>query len=336
MTRSGSIRSLTIADLARDLGVSKATVSNVLRGRMSEVSPATASRVMARVQETGYVKNLAAAALAGVQTQTIALIAMGVYEPHPGNPDPEITPFYGELTFRLERLARDRGYALLVYTGWEDAFISFLVQRRVDAAVLVGVAQRHVPAPDQRGNASLIMFDAEVDDPTLMHVRTDDREGGRLAARHLLDRGCRRLAFVGDFGEYQPNPTTRDRFEGAAETCAPAGVPLERLPCWHAIQFGREAAETLTAWGVDGVITAADVVAAGVVDGLQARGRRVPEDVAVTGYDNLPVARLTHPPLTTLDIRLNDKVQAVLDLVAEGRPGDIRSIPPRLVLRESA
>lgn len=329
-------KSLTIGDLARELGVSKATVSNVLRGRRSEVSAATAARVMDKVRETGYVKNLAAAALAGVKTQTLALIAMGVYEPHPGNPDPQITPFYGELVFRLERFARDLGYAVLIYTGWEDDYISFLVQRRVDAAVLVGVAEEHIPSPGQRGNAALIMFDAEAKDPSLMHVRTDDRAGGRLAAEHLLARGCRKLAFLGDFGEYHPNPTTRDRFEGASEACARAGIPLERLQCWHAIRFGEAAAATLHEKGIDGVISAADVIAAGVIKGLQDLGRRVPDDVAVTGYDNLPLAELSQPPLTTLDIDLTAKVRAVLELVEQGSPGDARVVPPRLVVRESA
>lgn len=336
MTKRKREKSLTIQDIADRLGVSKMTVSNALRGRSSEVSVELIERIREEVRKSGYVKNLTAATLAGVQSQTIALIAMGVYEPHKGNPDPQISPFYGELTYRLERFARDAGFALLVYTGWENEYISFLVQRRVDAAVLIGVAPNHIPRPHQRGNAKLIMVDAKSVDPTLMHVRSDDRLGGRLSAERLITRGCRNLAFVGDFGEYQPNPTTADRYAGARVACRKAGVQLHRAQCWHAIGFGAEAAPRLAALGVDGVVTAADVVAAGLINGFRALGRRVPQDVAVMGYDNLPVAELTHPPLSTVDIVLNEKVRAILDLIERGRPGDRRIVKPKLVVRQSA
>ena len=87
---------------------------------------------------------------------------------------------------------------------------------------------------------------------------------------------------------------------------------------------------------LDGIVTSADVLAAGIVEGLKQQQVRIPDDVAVMGYDNLSVARMVTPALSTIDQELDKKVIAALDLVADGKPGEIRSIEPRLVLRESA
>lgn len=329
-------RKSTITDVAQECGVSVATVSNVLRGKPGSFSETTARQVMAKVEELGYVRNATASALSSRESHMIAVVVIGVYEPSNSNPDPEINPFYGEFIFRLDHEARQRGYTVCLYTGGEDDCVRFLQERQADAAVLIGVSRTdlHLRLADE--DVAIIVFDSFLSNEELMAVRTDETRGGAIAAEHLISIGRKNLAFVGDVREDFPNNIPGCRLEGTKQACAKAGIPLEVIKSWVSFSSGRDTAKTVIERKFDGIVTAADVIAAGLIHGLQEENKRIPEDVAVVGYDNLAIARMGKPEITTVDQGLNDKVRAVLDLVIDGRRGETRVIEPSLVIRESA
>ncbi|MBN1269788.1 MAG: LacI family DNA-binding transcriptional regulator [Kiritimatiellae bacterium] len=328
-------RKPTIHDVARETGVSIATVSNVLKGKLTEVSDATVERILKTVEQLGYVKNLTASSLSSRKSHLIAVITVGAFNPEPAKDVPSINPFYGEFVFRLEHEARARGYALVLYAGREEESLHFLLQRNVDAAVLVGITQGDARAVATCQDVPLVLFDGLVDTPHAMNVRGDEVRGGEISAQHLVAQGRRKLAFLGDVSE-RPLTIPALRFGGARRACESAGVPLELVWCETSFEEGERAAGKVNELGVDGVVTAADILAAGLMRGLARAGRAVPADVAVMGYDDLLVARLVKPALSTIDQRLDDKVTAVMDLIESGAPGDARVIEPRLVVRESA
>ncbi len=329
-------KKLTITDVAKEAGVSVATVSNVLQGKPGSYTETTAKHVMAKIDELGYVKNVTASALSGRKSNVIAVVVIGVYEPGDSNADPEINPFYGEFVFRLDHEARNRGYTISLYTGSEDDCVRFLRERQVDAAVLIGVSRTELHARMAEEDVAIIVFDSDLKSDTLMNVRTDEVMGGALSAEHLISIGRRKLVFLGDVREDFANNIPGCRLSGAKKACEEAGVSLDVMKSWTSFSAGRDAAETIVEKGYDGVITAADVIAAGLVHGLLYTGVRVPEDIAVMGYDNLSIARMSKPELSTIDQGLNDKIKAVLDLVVDGKQGDSRIIKPSLTLRESA
>lgn len=330
------VRKPTITDVARAAGVSAAAVSYVLNGRLKEVSPATAQRVLEKVRELGYVKNLAAASLTGQRSRMLAVIIPTLYDPQAGGAEPPINPFYGEFLIRLEHEARQRGYALCFHTGREEENVHFLLQRNMDAAVLVGFSEWDLPGLLENPGIRCVLFDSHSHAPAHGHVRTNEQKGGYLSAERLIDIGRKRLLFLGAKPVNSSNNVPSERYRGAAKACEMAGVRLQVLETAVSYDAGLFAAQRIIDMAVDGVVTTADVIAAGLIDGLSRLGRSVPGDVAVMGYDNLPICQYTRPHLSSIDQGLREKVKAVMDLVEHPEPGAVRIIDPTRVLRQSA
>lgn len=326
----------TIADVARAAGVSAAAVSYVLNRRTNEVSTQTADRVMKAVRDLGYVKNLAAAALTGQKSRMIAVIIPSLFDPQAAGEEPPINPFFGEFLIRLESEARLRGYALCFHTGRQEDSVNFLLERNMDAAVLVGFSEWDLPGLLQRRDIRCILFDSFIDDPAHAHVRTNELKGGYLAAERLISIGKRNLIYVGGQPVEGSNNIPTVRFNGARKACEAAGLELAFLETATAYNSGLFAAEKVVATGADGVVASADVIAAGIVEGLHRLGRRVPADIAVMGYDNLPICLYVRPNLSSIDQGLREKVKAVMDLVEFPQPGAVRIVDPSIVARESA
>ena len=332
----GTERVSTIRDIAREVGVCVATVSNALNGRGSKVSPTLAEKIRLKADEMGYVKNMTAASLSGRTTQMIDLVIAGIFYPSSSDETFDVNPFYGELIFRLEHEARKRGFSLAIYTGLEDECVREQAARKSDATVAVGLSSPEIIARVLKRNPRLILFDSYIEKTDAMIVRTDEARGAEMAAQHLITKGRKKLAYVGHGLKDFPKNIPAIRYRGAKRAADAAGISLQVVEEWTSLAGGKRAAVELAKMKLDGIVTSADVLAAGIVEGLKQQQVHIPEDIAVMGYDNLSVARMVTPALSTIDQELDKKVIAALDLVADGKPGDIRSIDPRLVLRESA
>ena len=329
-------RKPTIRDIAHEVGVSTTTVINVLKGRTSEVSQPVAKRIEQTVKRLGYVKNLTAAALSTRRSHVIAVVIAGAFHPDTVRRTMDINPFYGEFIFRLEHAARQRGYSLSLYAGEEGGALPFLLQRNHDAVLVLGVTCWDIPAQIAERGFAPILFDSFVERDDFMRVCGDEHAGAALATEHLVQRGCRRIAFVGDAHPQWRNLIPTKRYEACAEVCRKAGVSLDLIQVSTSFKAGAAATEQVRAKGCDGVVAAADIVAVGLVQGLRHAGVDVPGDVAVVGYDNLLVARTCLPTLTTIDQHLDVKIEAALDLVQKPAAGELVVVKPELILRESA
>lgn len=333
---SRSAGTITIHDVARRAGVSIATVSNVLKGRTSEVSEPTAERVRRVVEQMGYVKNLNAAALSSRRSGLIGAILIGVFDPYSKEPDPEVNPFYGEFVFHLERELRTSGDTVCLYAGPEEGYVNFLLERNLDGAILVGVVARDLPLVLEKRGPRLVLFDSFLHHRSFMRVQTDELKGSAIAAEFLIARNRKRLAFLGGAVREAPSSIPAIRFQGAERACDAAGCRLLLVEAATTFQGGRSAARRIMELKADGVVVSADVMAAGLIRGLQEAGAKVPDDVAVVGYDDLSIARMVSPPLTTIRQGLPEKVRAAVDLLKNGEKGEVRIIKPHLVVRESA
>ena len=326
----------TITDIARAVGVSTTTVINVLKGRDTEVSPPTSARILKVVKRVGYVKNLTASALASAPSKLIAVVLAGTFPAAARQRCLEVNPFYGDFILRLEHEARRRGYSINLYSGAEKDALPFLLQRNHDAVLVLGVSSPQLPRLIARHGVPQVLVDSFLARGAFARVCGDETMGGRLAVNHLAARGCRKLAFVGDV---QPASTTLIptlRYRGALAASRKARVPLALFTTCTSFDGGTKVAASVAASGCDGVVTAADVVAAGLVQGLREVGVRVPQQVAVVGYDNLLVATLCLPKLTTVDQRLDEKIHAAMDWIQQPKPQAVVLIPPVLVVRDSA
>ncbi|MEU1116829.1 MULTISPECIES: LacI family DNA-binding transcriptional regulator [unclassified Streptomyces] len=377
-------RSLTLEDVAREAGVSRATVSRVING-VRNVDPAIRDVVRAAIERTGYAPNRAARSLVTRRTETIALVISGAGEEsesrtsgdgaNGGGPDgandgapggadeaadggdddtPQNTfaarvfadPFFGRVVSGVVGFLRPRSmHPVLMVAETEAArrqVTAFLRQGSADGALVVSThAVDPLPAMLVAEGLPAVCFARPAQPVPISYVDLAHREGGRLAAEHLLARGRRGLASVTGPLDL---PAGRERlagFRAALERAGAAHVPIAEGGFTR--ESGADAMARLLAGhpDLDGVFVANDLMAQGVCELLRERGRSVPQDVAVVGFDDSSVALTCRPPLTTVRQPVERMTAAMAGLLLEHVQGT-RTEPtsllfePELVVRDSA
>ena len=286
----------TIADVAERARVSTATVSRVLAG-LGHARPETEARVLAAARDLEYRPSGVARSLKRRSTETLGLIVTDIEN-----------PYFPELVRAVEDAARAEGYAILLCNADDDperesGYLELLVERRVDGLLIAasGLGSRHLewlasaPLPVVLINTSAAGID-------LPSIHSDNRAGSRLAARYLLDLGHRR------FGYLMPPPRNLDgplRLAGVRDALADAGLDPDSITIASGAPLvgGGEASmlELLDrAPGMTAVLAYNDLMAIGALRAARRRGRRVPDEISVVGFDDVALAAYVDPPLTTL------------------------------------
>jgi len=329
----------TIAQVAARAGVSTATVSRVLSGR-SRGRGETRARVLEAAAALDYRPSDVARSLQRQTTRTIGLLVTDIQN-----------PYFPQLVRAVEDRAHESGYALLLGNGTDDpereaAYLESLAARRVDG-LLIGASRltrRHAQALE-RLRTPTVLVNCEVADGAWPAVMSDNHAGGLMAARHLLGLGHRRLALVTVEGETAAHERTAGVRAALAD--APRGTTLRLVTSAAGAAAGEASARRLVRRhpGVTGILCYNDALALGVLRGVRAAGRRVPDDVSVVGFDDIDLAAFAEPPLTTVaqDIRGLGRwaVEHLLgtDTGASGQPprGPFVTVrwPVRLVVRGS-
>jgi LacI family transcriptional regulator len=333
---------VTLVEVAARAGVSPATVSRVLNGNYP-VAEGTRQRVQQAVRELDYVVNAHARALLHATSGIVGVILNDASD-----------PFFAGIARGIQGAAAETSRLSVICNSEGDpeqefAFLDLLRGHRADAVILVGaapedeeyLAEATARAKGLRSNGTRLVLcgrplpgqDAPGD-----VVAVDNDGGSRAVTRHLVELGHRRIAYItGPSGR----TTTTARLAGFRAAAAEAGVEVDENLVVHgdfSRQAGREATERLLAAGAEftAVLAANDLVAAGVVQALRSAGLRVPEDVSVAGYDDLPTAVDVWPNLTTVHVPLEEVGRKAVEL-AFG-PADTQTVvtvPTALVIRES-
>jgi LacI family transcriptional regulator len=300
----------TIYDVARHAGVSIASVSRVLNGRRNPL-PDTRERVMRAVAELGFIPDGAARALSARLKEVIAVVIRRPPVSAPGDSlfeDEEESLQFPDLINRgIEIAAQRRDFNLLIGSveagGHDDSRRIFALARKSDGLILhdavLAPAQlerlsRHAPVVTLAGEAT----------PSTANVRGDNLAGMRAVARHLITgHGYRTLAYLSG---YRDSPDSQARRAALAQEAAAGGASLAEGPQWqgnYSAAGGARVISRLLAAGEPlprAIACANDQTALGVIHALTSHGIAVPGDVAVTGYDDIPVARHLRPQLTTV------------------------------------
>ena len=290
----------TVRDVARRAGVSTATVSRALSDS-GKLHPDTLARVMRAVDELGYLPNGAARGLISRRTRVFALCFLDFGDPDSDAGDDAM--LYTDGVVRgMERAARERGYAILIGAVQDSAAAQDLavsLASRSDGIVLLGQA---APASAiqrlKRLPVVVVAGRCEDDQGRVDQVQVDNAGGITALTRHLIDvHGHRDLLFLGGPTDSPDAAERLDAFRVATADLSPR-EPLRGDFTQHT---GRTAADTLAAAALpDAIVCANDQMAIGLIAGLQTRGIRVPEDVAVVGFDGIDLGRHIQPPLTTV------------------------------------
>ncbi|NLE69309.1 MAG: LacI family transcriptional regulator [Clostridiales bacterium] len=328
----------TISDIARLAGVTATTVSNVINGNHKRVSPQTVARIQAIIQREGYVPSMAARSLKTNASKIIGVFNLIVPEESGGSFQ---DPFHSALLTGIELELRRSDYFMMVRTVYTaEELLEFLSNWNIDALILTGILNQDFYEQLKTQPAPFLLVDSEVHDESRMQVHLKDREGGLMATRHLISLGHERILFCG------PAPmeegVIKERLMGYRQALQEAGLPFVQERLLLSPMGIREAADLGRALALRDDFTAifatADVLAAGIMAGLQNAGRRIPEDISVIGFDDLPVAQLTVPQLTTIrqDVvqRGRAAVRMLLSSLAGKKPDNI-TFPVELVQRGS-
>lgn len=315
--RSDRLSAPTVYDVAERSGVSIATVSRVYRNPDS-VRAQTRDRVLEAARALGYVPSGNARGLASRTTGVLGLCFPDYADPDAetdaeaeAEADDSAVMLYSDQIIRgMERAARRHGYALLIaasLVGGPESLVAKVAGRVDGFAVLA----RTVPTEDlevisRRLPVVMLAGPREIDH--LDHIEVANSDGERELARHLIrDHGLRRLAFVGGQRE---SPDAEARFRGYQEACREAGLPVADEPDLRGEMMTQADGERTTDALLDraaagrerpqAILFANDQMAIGALHALERRGVRVPDDIAVTGFDGIPLSRMVRPPLTTV------------------------------------
>jgi LacI family transcriptional regulator len=336
------MRRASIKDVAREAGVSTTTVSYVLNERTDEkISPETVARIREAVTRLHYVPNQSARSLISRQSRLIGVV---IPQTEPGKEFMFSNPFYGELLSAIEYTARENGYHLLLSgTDCDQSYLRVARNRGVDGIIIIGTYPSAPLDELRQVNVPVVLVDSYIKDPTFHTVGINDRAGGRMATRHLIERGHTKIAFVS--GSIREHGVHEKRYKGYCDALYEANLPLleEQLYIGNVdFAFGLEAARMLTTrkGGETGAFVSADVLAMGFVKGIRSQGQRVPQDMSVVGFDDLYLAQMCDPSLTTVhqDIRSKGTQAAriVIDAIQLQRSVRQESILPlELVERDS-
>ena len=327
-------------EVAAAASVSVGTVSNVLNAP-DKVAPATVARVHAAIDQLGFVRNDAARQLKAGRSRSVGLIVLDI-----GN------PFFTDVARAAEHRAAQHNLTLLLGTSddsprRERTYIDAFEEQRVFGLLVspIGEDLGRLITLQQRGTA-VVLVDRDGTGTPFDSVAVDDVAGAALAVSHLCDTGRWRIAFVGGPAELRQ---VRDRRRGAADAAAAvAGAELEIIdtPTLSVLE-GRAVGEMLrdrpARQRPDAVFCANDLVAIGVLQALTLLGNvRVPEDIALVGYDDIDFARSAVVPLTSVAQPTGAIGETAVDLLldaAEGHPrtGAVRNVilAPQLVVRSS-
>ncbi len=331
-------RRVTLRDVAVAAGVNQATVSRALRGD-PRISPSTRERVVQAAQRLGYVPNAAARSLVLRATHTLGLMIPNVTD-----------PIHGQFVAGFEQEAAARGYSVMLTNGFRDPererqALWLLATHRADGVALVGsiLDPRQVLA--SAGPTRVVFVAGEHlslanKAPALAvgEIRADEAAGVHAIVRHLAKQGYRRVAYLGG-AEVASNVARR---AAARRALAEAGLPRPRL--YEGGEAGWRCpgplAATIAVERPEAVICYDDKLAIALLDALRAHGVRVPADVALTGFDDIPFAALCNPRLTTVVQPAAEMGRLAVAMLLEARErGQMpasRLLPVQLVVRESS
>lgn len=334
-----TIRRTTITDVAQKAGVSISTVSRVLNGK--SVKPSTHDKIMESINDMGYAPDLMARSMVSKQTKTIGLLV------------PQLTnEFWAQLSETIQDELWLKGYGLMLCSTnfemeREEAFLRAFIERKVDGIIfgassptLGGNDYSHIAELKRKYRVPFVSIDPNI--PDMSCVVGDQLQSAMSAVEHLIRLGNRNIAYIGG------PAVSIDREFGYRKALTMYGLPtnerLIKLGSGQSFDFGYDALKELleTKEPFSAVFCGNDLIAMGAIHALNEAGLHVPEDVGVVGYDDIHLASLLKPSLTTVRQPIRqisrELIQLLLSMIENGEETALPKkivVPNELVIRES-
>lgn len=303
---------MTLKDIAEEAGVSVMTVSNVLNGKSSRTSATTKERVLEIAKRNGYVINHQAKSLASKVSKIIAVVLYSI-----ADEDPFRSPYNAIALGAITRMAQEKGYYLMIRIVSNLDEIPRLFQSwNVDGALMMGIYSRDLPKVQTAIATPMVFTDTYSDKfRQFTNIGIDDYKGGYLAGEYLISKGHKNIAFVGMDTSF--NASSCQRFIGLCDSMAAHGLTFSKEDQYlsdvdykQAAAVGKKLAERTD---ITAVFAASDVIAIGLMSGLHACGKEIPEDISIIGFDGLDIGQYSYPPLTTISQDIVEKTNIAMN-----------------------
>lgn len=330
---------ITIKDVAKEAGVSTATVSYVMNEKKN-IPESTREQVLAAAEKLGYVSNYSARSMRLNRSNLIGVI---IPQTEPGSQMVFENPFYSEILSSIEYCARQSGYHVIVSgTNADENYLKLAQQRNLDGIIIIGMYKEQSYTDLRNTRIPIVLVDSYMDDHYFHAIRINDRHAGYVATRHLIENGHRNIAFLS--GAIKDGGVMKLRYAGYCDALDEFGIPqtpdyvlTESVGFDSGRRLARKMADSLD---VTAAFCTADIIAIGVIKELNEHRRLIPEVYSIVGVDNLSIARYSIPGLTTVGQNIYHKgekaVEMILNAIADPAAGKQEFILPiTLVERES-
>lgn len=306
---------VTLKDIALEAGVSITTVSNVIHRKKSRVSPAQVARIWEIIEREHYVPSMSARSLASDQSSIIGVVDH-ITSHSKGSSMSD--PFLSSFTAGIEQRTREAGYYLMIRAVENADDLAALSRSwRLAGVVLAGLYQDAFFEETLKLGVPFVLIDSYIDHPDVCSIGLEDEQGGYLATRHLLENGHRRIAFASP--EIRRGGVVDRRFDGYKRALGEFGVAFDPDCVFTqgiTVEEGKALGRHLSSRSdITAVFASADILAAGIMAGLSECGISVPGEKSIVGFDDLDLARLTTPSLTTIHQDAMEKGILATDMI---------------------
>lgn len=331
---------VTIRDVAAASNVSVATVSYVLNGK-KKVSEERRQKILAVIEELGYVPDLNARGLSVKDTKLLGVV---VPQTEPGSRLMFHNIFYSELLGSIELEARQSGYHVIISaTDITEDYLQLIQERNLAGVIIIGTYQNQFFSRLKTLDVPVVLIDSYCKYDYFHKLRIDDEYSAYLATDYLIHQGHRKFALV--TGSLKENGVMQKRYKGFLKALKENHIEFPDDNLYETTvdyESGVSAADTFVRNGkeITAVVVTADVMAIGLIKGFYEAGVKVPEQISVIGFDDLDIAKYTTPGLTTIKQPISEKgeraVQILIENIENPQMKKVEEVfPVKLIERES-
>lgn len=325
---------MTIKRIAKLANVSSATVSKVMNRKDENISEPTRQRVLRIIEEEGYIPNGVAKSLKVRKTKTIGIILPDV-----------MNLFYSELVRGAEDMAEANGYSIIICNTdnkeeKEEKYLQVLQEKMVDGIVMT-TTESTGENTFERFKTPLVLVDRDIDFGNRVgRIVVDNMEPAYEATKHLIAKGCNKIALISSVNTNKPSV---HRYKGYEKALLEAGQAIDENLIYldkFSIESGYKGTiEILHDSQVDGIFCGNDLIAIGAIKAIKEKGKRIPEDIKIVGFDDISISQYINPPLTTIKQPIYQMGRESVDMlvgIIEAREVEMKKVlKAHLVERQS-
>jgi len=334
----------SINEIAEMANVSKMTVSNVINKKFSKVSKETRERIEKLLKETNYTPNLFARTLKSSKSKIIMLAIPQTIENDPYKNKAFNNPFYGELINSIEYNLRKSGYFLMFrFINESEVLQKLVINWNIEGIIVLGAIKHEMNTMFKGIKVPAVFLDSYIDADKNDMIITEDEKGGFLATEYLIKSGRKKIGIV--VSSMKEVGVSSKRFDGYKQALQQYHLPFDTSKVFEgfpSFEFGDKVGQHIKKHQIDfdALFVYSDIMALSMINGLKNHGIKVPEEVAVIGFDGLYIGELSEPKLTTVKQDITLKGEKAVDLLIKKLNGQSvhdgqYSVPVELVIRQS-